>query len=689
MSGAKPEPEMPAPHSENASDAENVAYAQMIDERAAAAREGRNLAEPAPSEIQAHNDLGRIRRGEPRQLGRYVVNERLGKGGLGSVFKGYDLQLQRPVALKILNDDSPQGLQDLVREARAVVDLVRHDNICAIYDVGEADSTAFLVMELLDGPTLAKRLPQYLGKPREVAALVATLADAVGHFYENEKIVHRDLKPENVVFTRRKDREVAVIIDFGLAKQLGRTRQTTTGIVKGTRFYMSPEQARGQVDKIGHATDIFALGIMICELLTGHYPQEGRTPGEEEMNIRSGVTRPLRELDKTAPEQLELIVGRCLEVNPEKRYPRGQALAEDLRRYLQNEPVAIPHDPWVVSAVRGLWARRQWLGPALLVVVVALGIWFYMDRRAKIDAERAQVRVAQIEQQRRMEEERARGRQVQLMSGQVKSEASRMLEEMRTVATAVQKAARRDDLVKAMVKWNKTVHTPPTKSPQVIAALSQRQPLQKVMDDLTHTVGNPSITTWQILDIEGVMVSRWSMKDGLPIIGEHFDDRDYFKGAAHHINLTGFNGVHVTPAYKSRADFRYKYALSAPIIDNNNKMIGVLAVSTTTQAQQSHQNDGQRLLELVPLESDPEQMVAVVHPDLNVGESGAPFKRGVLAALWPRVPGHELDAPLGGGATAMTIEGFHDPIDPSGRWLTVAAPIGNTGFVALVIAREP
>jgi hypothetical protein len=284
---------------------------------------------------------------------------------------------------------------------------------------------------------------------------------------------------------------------------------------------------------------------------------------------------------------------------------------------------------------------------------------------------------------------------LQLMSGQVKSESYRMLEEMRTVATAVQQAAGRDDLVAAMVEWNKTVHISPTKSAQEITDLPQRQPLQKIMNDLTQTVGNPNITTWQILDIEGVMVARWSMKDGLPIIGKPFNDRDYFKGAAHHVNLTGYNGVHVSPAYKSRADFRYKYALSAPIVDNN-KMIGVLAVSTTTQAQQSHQNDGQRLLELVPLEPDPEQkqmvekqMVAVVHPDLKVGESGAPFKWGNLADLWPRVLGHELDAPQGGDATVVTIEGFHDPIDPSGRWLTVAAPIGNTGFVALVIAREP
>jgi hypothetical protein len=109
MSGAKHEPEMPAPHSQDASDAENVAYAQMIDERVAAAREGRNLAEPAPSEIRAHDDLGRILRGEPRQLGRYVVNERLGKGGVGCVFKSYDPQLRRSVALKLLNDDSPSA----------------------------------------------------------------------------------------------------------------------------------------------------------------------------------------------------------------------------------------------------------------------------------------------------------------------------------------------------------------------------------------------------------------------------------------------------------------------------------------------------------------------------------------------------------------------------------------------------
>jgi predicted Ser/Thr protein kinase len=689
VSSAKPKPEMPALHSQDASDAENVAYAQdasdaenvayaqdasdaenvayaqIIDERAAAAREGWNLAEPASSEIRAHDDLGRILRGEPRQLGRYVVNERLGKGGLGCVFKGDDPQLRRPVALKILNHDSPHGLQDLMREARAMVDSVRHDNICAIYDVGEEDGTAFLVMELLDGPPLWQRLPHYLGKPREVAALVATLADAVGHFYETRKIVHRDLKPENVVFTRRKDREVAVIIDFGLAKQLGGTRYTEIGMVKGTPFYMSPEQARGQVDEIDHTTDIFALGIMICKLLTGHYPQEGRTPGQEDMNILSGVTKPLRDLDKTAPEELELIVGRCLEANPKKRYPRGQALAEDLRRYLQNEPIVIPRDPWVVSAVRGLWARRQWLGPALLVVVVALGIWFYMDRRAQ-------------------------ERLVQSMSAQVKSEASRMLEAMQTWAPAVQQAAHRPDLVKAMVEWNKTVHTPPTKSADEIAALPQRQPLQKVIDDLTHTVGNPSITTWQLLDIEGVMVARWSMKDGLPIIGKPFDDRGYFKGAAHHVNLTGPAGVHVTPAYRSRADFRYKYALSAPIVDDNNKMIGVLAVSTTTQAQKSHQNDGQRLLELVPLESDPkQQMVAIVDPDLEVGEISTPFKRGALADLWPPVLGHELDASPGGDAAVVTIEGFHDPINPSGRWLTVAAPVGNTGFVALVMAREP
>jgi serine/threonine-protein kinase len=299
--------------------------------------------------------------------GRYEILGELGQGGMGVVYKARDPRLKRLVALKMVLGGAYAGRERLARfraEAEAVARL-RHGNIVQIYEVGEYAGGHYIALEFIEGDTLAQRLAQSPLPPREAAALVHTLAGAV-HYAHEQGIVHRDLKPANILlaapgFAAEAGPQAAEltpkITDFGLAKRLAEDGgRTQTGDVLGTPSYMAPEQADGRVRETGPATDVYALGAILYEALTGRPPFKAPSVVETLQQVRSQEPVPPRRLQPHVPRDLETICLKCLEKEAAKRYPSAAALAEDLRRFLGEEPI-LARPPGLPARFR-LWCRR-------------------------------------------------------------------------------------------------------------------------------------------------------------------------------------------------------------------------------------------------------------------------------------------------------------------------------------------
>ena len=286
----------------------------------------------------------------------YEILAELGRGGMGVIYRAVQTSPpRRPVALKLIRDGALAGPQDRARfriEAEAAARL-RHPNVIEVYDVGEHRGLPYYAMELAEGSSLDKHLA---GRPQPVAwaaALVRTLARAVEHAHANG-VIHRDLKPANILLVsgeaaseeRTGDSPLTThqpkITDFGLAKRLGSdsTAWTQDGAVLGTAGYMAPEQAAGRAAAVGPAADVYALGAILYELLTGRPPFWAGTWNEAvERVIRTEPTPPTRSRPDLPPA-LETVCLQCLEKDPESRYPTAGALADDLDRFLDGRPVA-------------------------------------------------------------------------------------------------------------------------------------------------------------------------------------------------------------------------------------------------------------------------------------------------------------------------------------------------------------
>jgi serine/threonine protein kinase len=269
----------------------------------------------------------------------YEIGELLGRGGMGLVFKAVQKALKRPVALKIVVSGAHAGAAERARfrtEAEAVARL--HDpGIVQIYEVGEQAGWPYLALEFVSGGSLAQQLDGTPMPPRRAAQLLRDLARSVQHAHE-QGIVHRDLKPANVLLTAAGG---AKITDFGLAKLLDVEQgQTRTGAVLGSPSYMAPEQAGGKVRAIGPATDVYALGAILYELLTGRPPFLGASTLETLEQVRNHDPAPPQVLQPKVPDDLAAICLKCLEKDPAERYPSSAALADDLDRFLRGEATA-------------------------------------------------------------------------------------------------------------------------------------------------------------------------------------------------------------------------------------------------------------------------------------------------------------------------------------------------------------
>lgn len=268
----------------------------------------------------------------------YEVLSLLGKGGMGVVYKVRQRGLGRIVALKMILHAEYAGAQERQRfqaEAEAVARL-QHANIVQIHEVGEHRGLPYFSLEFCGGGSLADKFGGTPLPPKEAAALVQKLALAMQAAHE-KGILHRDLKPANILLTEDGTPKVT---DFGLAKRLGAVTQTQSGAVMGTPSYMAPEQAGGKRKEIGPATDVYALGAILYELLTGRPPFKAGTSLDTILQVLEHQPAPPRLLNANINRELETICLKCLEKDPRHRYPSAKALAEDLQRYLNGEAIS-------------------------------------------------------------------------------------------------------------------------------------------------------------------------------------------------------------------------------------------------------------------------------------------------------------------------------------------------------------
>jgi eukaryotic-like serine/threonine-protein kinase len=330
----------------------------------------------------------------------------LGRGGMGVVYKARQTRLNRLCALKIIRPGEHNGDEFRARflaEAETIARL-RHPNVVQIYGLGDHDGLPYFEMEYIEGGSLAARLTGTPWAPEPAARMVAVLARAIGDAHRLG-IVHRDLKPANVLLTAEGEPKVS---DFGLARSLASdVRLTRTGQLVGTPCYMAPEQAEAGGGEVGPAADVYSLGAIVYELLTGHPPFRAATTLQTLDLVRSREPVPPRELQPATPRDLQTICLKCLEKEPGKRYATAGELADDLTRFLDHQPIRARPVGHLGRLVR--WARRNPAPAGLLAALVVTGLlaltvilWHW---RKAVDAQ-ARAEQARGEAQRLGEAER-------------------------------------------------------------------------------------------------------------------------------------------------------------------------------------------------------------------------------------------------------------------------------------------
>jgi len=325
-------------------------------------------------------------------VGGFRLLREIGRGGMGVVFQAERVSDGERVAVKLLSTAgvaAPEDLERFQREARAVARL-RHPNIVPVLGSGEDEGVLFLVMELLAGRNVEDWIDREraasrpgrsrLASLREAARIAAAIADALAHAHR-EGLIHRDVTPANI-FVR--DDGVPLLMDFGLAREVGTRALTRSDEFLGTPRYVSPEQVQGR--PVDCRTDVYALGATLYEMIALEPPFPGREPAEVLHRVLRSPPARLRRADPMVPRALETIVLRCLEKEPDWRYADAPALAEDLRRFLKGEPISARSVRWPVRLARRAWRRpavtAATLALALLPGVAGWGLWSHeQDKR--------------------------------------------------------------------------------------------------------------------------------------------------------------------------------------------------------------------------------------------------------------------------------------------------------------------
>ena len=367
------------------SDAVSSEYRQVLDilhrmRSYAGTQTGQSSSTNPPASANSSQNFGVY--SPPKKIGRFRIIKQWGFGGFGVVFQGFDPKLKRDVAIKIPRPEFLNSSQSIFRFAReaSIVGQLAHPNIVPIFECSHQGIVPYIVMAFLPGSTLTEwRAAQSDISPRTVAKILLELAKALAHAHERG-VLHRDLKSVNVLLVQLEATSennelefVPVLTDFGMAYCAnGNSPLTRTGTIIGSFCYMSPEQAEGRTNEITAKTDVYGLGAILYELLVGQPPHQGRNDQESLKKALQSLPVPPRTLNPKIPIDLEVICLKCLESVPAQRYSSATALAEDLQRFLNGEPICARPISWVSRVKK--WARRH---PASTVAIALVTIGLF------------------------------------------------------------------------------------------------------------------------------------------------------------------------------------------------------------------------------------------------------------------------------------------------------------------------
>jgi serine/threonine-protein kinase len=585
-----------------------------------------------------------------RVFGNYELIEQIGQGGMGVVFKARQRNLNRTVALKLMLSGPLASEAEIKRfrsEANAAATL-QHPNVVAIHEVGEQDGRHYFSMEYVEGKSLAEVVRRTPLPAERAVRYVRTIAEAVQYAHQRG-ILHRDLKPHNVLIDAN---DQPRITDFGLAKQIEVDSDlTVSGAVLGTPSYMPPEQAAGRRREIGPASDVYSLGAILYDLLTGRPPFRADTPLDTLRQVLDAEPAAPRLLNRKVPRDLETICLKCLAKEPDRRYASAQELGDDLGRFQRHEPIHARPPGGVGRAWR--WCRRNpavagLLGTSmvLLFLMAAAAVLF---RRDTLDNNVHAARLA----------------------------ARTVRAELVQLGRVVEKAATRDELRKLLRAGD----------PVGLREFAR----QTHQESGTNRGGWLHFENWLLMDPAGVKLVRWPEESRL----SDRSFRDYYLGPLRRDAARVEEAVHFSRVYQSIDDGLYKFAISQVVYETNGDVLAVIAAAVGTSSTEGqlglttpqHKTvlvgrcDTNRPPGANASTNTLPDFVIMLHPAFRAREPAVPIRHRHLQSLTETADASNRDGQ------------FRDPVAGRypqylGRWLAGFAPVAGTPFVVIFQTRD-
>jgi serine/threonine protein kinase len=522
-------------------------------------------------------------------IAHFHLYERIGMGGFGAVWKAFDSELERTVAIKIPRKDriSASDVEQFLHEARVAAQL-RHPHIVMIHEIGRWEDLHYIVSDFIDGTSLTEWIKKNKPSRQQAAKLCALIARALHEAHECG-IVHRDLKPGNILIDEIGEPHLT---DFGLAKtQDDESHRTRDGQVMGTPAYMSPEQAKGDSRTSDCRSDVYSLGVVLFELLTGELPFRGNARALIHQVIHNEAPSP-RRLNHNIERDLETICLKCLQKEPKRRYTTALDVAEELERFIEGEPIISRPIDTLERSLR--WAQRNLITTAIAVLALLLFAAIDFGNVYRRLQERS-VRVAKQQQER---------------ANEIANALQQQLSRYRYVVHRFSEEARVRELLESYdgeSEWPEAA----------------QKELQQITVDNDRLLADPK--NGFLMSGETDPFENWFVMDAAGNVRGHspnpnydnYAHRDYFRGAIESATVGGAEARHktyVSLVYKSVTDGAYKFGISAPIYSNKDpeKIVGVVMASILAGRAKDAQTGEYRQVELKSLNGADESSICVL-----------------------------------------------------------------------------